>query len=59
MSEPAPIKTATMTVKEYLADPGAATRLAERVGRVVVLDDTGARRMVLSSNRASETLLDK
>jgi len=37
-----------MTVKEYLADPSAATETADRVGAVVVINDRGERQMTIS-----------
>jgi hypothetical protein len=47
-----------MPVAEYLSNPRRATELAERAGRVVVKDERGATRMVISSNCATEILLD-
>jgi hypothetical protein len=47
-----------MTVAEYLADPFYARQEAERAGYVVVKGPQGETRMVVSSNRATERLLD-
>ncbi len=53
------IETQTITMAEYLANPSAASDHAERVGRIMVFDETGQRRMTISSNRASEAMLDR
>lgn len=47
-----------MTVAQYLADPSAATDLAEREGYVVVKDEHGVRQMTIFSDRATQTFLD-
>ena len=52
------LTTVEMNVSEYLNDPRAATRKAEQVGYVVVKDEDGRIRMVISSNRATELLLN-
>lgn len=54
-----PIKTVEITSKEYFADPRAVTQLAEKVGRVVISDKRGIKRLTINSNRSSELLLDK
>ena len=51
--------TVEMGLREYLDNPREATLQAERVGVVVVKDDAGEARLVISSDRASEQLLDK
>jgi hypothetical protein len=53
------LSTIFMNVVEYLADPRRATAQAERAGRVVVKDERGTIRLVISSNRATELLLDQ
>lgn len=54
-----PIKTVEVTSEEYFASPRAVTQLAEKVGRVVISDKRGIKRLTINSNRSSELLLDK
>lgn len=56
--DPAAIRTETISAAVYLADPGAANELAERVGYVRVVDTDGKLKLGISSNRASERGLD-
>jgi hypothetical protein len=53
-----PLSTVEMAIGEYLANPRGATAASERAGFVAVKDEQGRTVMVLSSNRASELLLD-
>lgn len=54
------LKTTIITTEDYLANPGAAKEEAERVGRVLVRDTgTLVNRLIISSNRASSSLIDK
>ncbi|HEY1690588.1 MAG TPA: hypothetical protein VGG39_00415 [Polyangiaceae bacterium] len=53
------LSTVEIGLQDYLNDPRGATLEAERAGVVVVKDDEGETRLVISSDRASELLLDK
>lgn len=50
------IRTATISVEEYLADPAKARRLADRAGRAEIKDADGVVRLVIISERATEAL---
>lgn len=54
-----PIEGVEMSVAEYLANPKRATEESERAGYVLVRDETGRTRVVISSNRATERFLDE
>lgn len=53
------IKTVRMQAKDFLADPRSASRQAEAHGRVVVVDERGAARLVINSNRVTSTFVDE
>lgn len=52
-----PIRTVTMSAEDYFRSPIEAHRIAEKAGRVEVVDEHGVVRIILNSNRATETLL--
>jgi hypothetical protein len=54
----AELSTAEMGVAEYLADPHEGRRKAEKAGVLLVKDERGTTLLVVSSDRASERLLD-
>lgn len=51
-----PLKGVEMSLAEYLANPQHATEESERAGYVLVKDEAGRTRLVVSSNRATERL---
>lgn len=53
-----PIRTVKMTAEEYFRAPVEAARIAEEAGHVEVYDEHGVLRIILHSNRATETLLE-
>jgi hypothetical protein len=52
-----PLEAVEMSVAEYLANPRRATEESERAGYVLVKDEAGRTRLVVSSNRATERFL--
>ncbi len=54
-----PLEGVVMSVAEYLANPQRATEESERAGYVLVKDEAGRTRMVISSNRATERFLNE
>ena len=55
--EPNSERQVILSASEYFADPRQATVQAERVGRVIVRDESGATRLVINAHRATESLL--